>query len=88
LRWGYFLAVFSVFALIVGFFLYGRNLSLPVEPGIALFYRAGFFFANPLVAYFEIESLFVHLMLAGVFQVVVSFGLGCLAGFVYHLVRR
>lgn len=88
LRWGYFLAVFSVFALIMGFFLYGRNLVLPEEPGMALFYRAGFVFATPLVTYLEIDSLFVHLMLAGVFQVAVSFGIGCTAGFVYHLVRR
>lgn len=52
LRWGCLLAVFSFLAMIVAFFLYGRNIALPEESGVALFYRAGFRFANPLVDYF------------------------------------
>lgn len=88
LRWGYLCGIFSFFALIVAFFLYGRNIALPDGPGVTLFYRTGFFFATPLVDFFEIESLFTYMMLASFFQVAVSFCLGLSAGFLYHLSRQ
>ncbi len=88
LRWGYLFAVFSFLAVIVAFFLYGQNITLPEEPGVSLFYRAGFVIANPLVDFFQIESLFAHIMLAGCFQVVISFFIGATVGGLYHLMRQ
>jgi hypothetical protein len=88
LRWGYLLAVFSFLALIVAFFLYGQQVRLPDEAGITLLYKAGFLFATPLVEAMGIDSLFVHIMLAGFFQVLISFCLGVVLGLVFHVVRR
>ncbi|GEM_PF-5558742 len=87
LRWGYLLAVFSFFAMMVAFFFYGGNVSLPEEAGVTLFYRLGFVIAEPLVQVFSIESLFAHIMLAGTLQVAASFCIGVSAGFVYHILR-
>lgn len=88
LRWGYFLAVFSFMAMIVGFFLYGQNVALPDQTGVNLLFRAGFYFATPLVAALGIESLFAHIMLAGMFQAAVSFTIGFSAGLLYRVVRQ
>lgn len=88
LRWGYLFGIFSFFALIVAFFLYGQNIALPDGSGVTLFYRAGFIFATPLVDFLQIESLFTYILLAGFFQVAVAFCLGVSAGFLYHLSRQ
>ena len=88
LRWGYFCAAFSLMAMIVAYFLYGRNVALPDQPGVALIYRAGFLFADPLVGALGIDSLFWHIMLAGFFQIAVSFGIGLSAAVVLRLARR
>ena len=88
LRWGYLLAVFSFFSMMVAFFLYGQNVILPGETGVSLFYRAGFFFATLMVVALGIDSLFVHIMLAGLFQIVVSFAIGISAGLLFRAVRQ
>jgi hypothetical protein len=88
LRWGYLLACFSFLALIVAFFLYGQRVSLPAEPGISLLYKAGFIFATPLVESMGIDSLFVYIMIAGFFQVLIAFGLGVALGLVLHVTRQ
>ena len=88
LRWGYLLALFSLLAMIVAFFLYGRQVSLPSEAGIAMLTKAGFIFATPLVKAMQIDSLFIHIMLAGAFQAMISFGLGVALGLVLHVLRH
>jgi len=88
LRWGYLLAMFSFLSMMVAFFLYGQNVMLPDQTSVSLFYRAGFFFATPLAAALGIESLFVLIMLAGFFQIVVSFTIGVTAGLLFRVVRE
>jgi len=88
LRWGYLLALFSFLSMIVAFFLYGQNMVLPDQTGISLFYRAGFFFATPLAAVLGIDSLFGLIMLAGFFQIIVSFVIGVSAGLFFRIVRQ
>ena len=47
-----------------------------------------FLFATPLVAALGLDSLFVLIILAGFFQVLVSFAIGVSAGLVYRVMRQ
>ena len=80
LRWGYLLALFSFLSMMVSFFLYGQNVVLPDQTIVSLFYRAGFFFATPLVADQGIDSLFV--------QIIVYSAIGVSASLFSRVVRQ